>query len=362
MYHYILLSSFLLITPFFVRILSKNINREKHEKVGYWLCVITLMSLSAFRAETIGNDTLEYLRIFQETAQYGTMETRYEIGYIYLNYIVSFISSNPQSILVVTSVFVFFSFGRFIWKYSNAPWLSLFLFFTYGFFTFSVTAVRQSMALALLLFSYDYILQGKKMKFALIVLIATTFHTTAVFFIFGYLCRMFRPTMKTIILFFGIGIACSYLFSTLLEFAFGLFTIYEHYDKGIYFGDTRFASILYVIISSLILFFSYYILVKKSVIKQLSDWQLKSNNYMVILVLFAVAFYIISLKLNILDRIAIYYNVFSIILLPNAISKLYKEPRMIVSSLIILLFFSYSAVIMTLRPEWGAIFPYSFCW
>ena len=138
--------------------------------------------------------------------------------------------------------------------------------------------------------------------------------------------------------------------------------MYAHYDNGIYFGDTRLASILYVVISSLILFFSYYLLARKRVIRQLPGLQLRNNNYMLILVLFAVTIYIVSLKLNILDRIAIYYNVFSIILLPNAIYWLNKGNRMLFYSLVILLFFAYSAVIITFRPEWGTIYPYSFCW
>ena len=362
MLHYLSLSSFLLILPFCTTLWAEITNQKNYEKTGYWLCVLVLMCLGAFRAETIGNDTHEYLRIFQEIAQDPFRETRYEAGYVFLNYIVSLFSSDPQSILVVTSCITLFSFGRFIWKYSRSPWLSLFIFFTYGFFTFSITAVRQSLAIAILLFGYDYILQGKKLKFVLTVLVATTFHTTAIFFIFSYFCRIVKPTVRTIVLFFGIGVVCSYLFSVLLEFAFGLFAMYAHYDNGIYFGDTRLASILYVVISSLILFFSYYLLARKRVIRQLPGLQLRNNNYMLILVLFAVTIYIVSLKLNILDRIAIYYNVFSIILLPNAIYWLNKGNRMLVYSLVILLFFAYSAVIITFRPEWGTIYPYSFCW
>lgn len=362
MHHYVLLAFFLLATPFCSRMLAEIYNQKVYEKIGYWICVTLLMFLGAFRAEVIGNDTHEYLRLFQEITQNAMMETRYEIGYMYLNYVVSLVNSNPQSILIVTSVIIFFSFGRFIWKYSQSPWLSLFLFFSYGFFVFSITAVRQSLAIAVLLFSYDYILQGKKLKFILTVLIATTFHTTAVFFLIAYVCRMFKPTLRTIILFFGIGIVCSYLFSTLLGFAFQIFTIYEGYDQGVYFGETRLASILYVVISSLVLFFCYFILNQKKVICQLSDWQIKNNSNMLILVLFAIVFYIISLKLNLLDRIAIYCNIFSLILLPNAICWLYKEKRMAATSLVIMLFFLYSAVILILRPEWGTIYPYSFCW
>lgn len=362
MYHYVFLALILLVIPFGTKLSAKIINQRNYEKVGYWFCIFILMSLGAFRAETVGNDTQEYIRIFGEIAQNPSAETRYEIGYVYLNYIISLFSSNSQYVFIITSGFVFFSFGRFIWKYSKSPWLSIFIFFTYGFFTFSITAVRQSLAIGILLFSYDYILQGKKLKFVLTVLTATMFHATAVFFILSYFCRVVKPTMKTIILFFVIGIFCSYLFSTLLDIAFGLFTMYEHYDGGEYFGETRLASILYVIISLFILLFSYYVLTCKKVRGQLSEWHVKNSNCMLVLVLFAVTIYIISLKLNILDRIAIYYNAFSIILLPNAIFWLNKTNKIIVTLSVILFFLTYSAVIIIFRPEWGTIYPYSFCW
>ena len=128
MLHYLSLSSFLLILPFCTTLWAEITNQKNYEKTGYWLCVLVLMCLGAFRAETIGNDTHEYLRIFQEIAQDPFRETRYEAGYVFLNYIVSLFSSDPQSILVVTSCITLFSFGRFIWKYSRSPWLSLFIF------------------------------------------------------------------------------------------------------------------------------------------------------------------------------------------------------------------------------------------
>lgn len=358
MLHYSLIASFLLIVPVFSNILKSH----KAEKVGFGLCVGVLMFLAAFRASSVGNDTEEYLRIFEETISSGIYESRYEIGYLWLNKLLGYISHDSQIVLIVSSIFIFYSFGRFIWKYSEMPWLSLFLFFTYGFFSSSLNIMRQSLAMAILLFSYDFLLQGKNLKFVLSVLFASLFHTTAFLFISSYICRKLHITVKLVIIFVGISILFSYLFSVLLDSLFGVLAMYEHYKDGKYSGGTRLASILYIIISSFIFIFSYCILKQKKLQMKFSDSQFLCNNCMLITVLIAVACYIVSIKLNLLDRVAIYFNMISIVLLPNIIYSLTNRNRMLLISCTILFFFIYSAIIVTYRPEWNSLYPYSFCW
>ena len=62
-FHYTLLSSFLLLNPLCMRLLTERVNNRIYEKIGYWFSVIVLMFLSAFRADTVGNDTHEYLYV-----------------------------------------------------------------------------------------------------------------------------------------------------------------------------------------------------------------------------------------------------------------------------------------------------------
>lgn len=358
MLHYSLIASFLLIVPLFSNILKSY----KAEKTGFWLSIGVLMFLAAFRASSVGNDTEEYLRIFEETISSGIYESRYEIGYLWFNKLLGYISLDSQIVLIASSIFIFYSFGRFIWKYSHMPWLSLFLFFTYGFFSSSVNIVRQSLAMAILLFSYDYLLQGKNFKFVLSVLFASLFHTTAFLFISCYICRKLHITLKLVIIFVGMSILLSCLFSVLLDSLFEVLTEYEHYKDGKYSGETRLASILYIAISSLIFVFSWCILKQKKLQIKFSNFQFLCNNCMLITVLIAVACYIVSLKLNLLDRIAIYFNMISIVLWPNAICRLTNRNRILFISCTVLFFFVYSAIIITYRPEWNSLYPYSFCW
>lgn len=332
-------------------------------KIGFWLCFALFAFLSGFRAPYIGNDTEEYLRIFREvnSGLYDNSESRYEIGYLWLNQILGNFSDNSQIIFIATSLFIYYSFGRFILKYSKFPWLSLFLFLTYGFFSFSITVVRQSIAIAILLFSYDYILKNKFIKFLGLVILATLFHSTAVFFIFSYLCNKIKINSKTILIFILIVASAYALFNVLLNQMFSLFPIYEHYDGGKYFGETRLASVLYVFISSIIFIFSYLIINTNENKQKLSSNKLTQFNSEAFMIMMAIGVYVLSMKLNILDRIAIYYNIFSIVLLPNAINLLNKNMKGLLTFVTILLFFAYSTTLLILRPGWNSVFPYSFC-
>ena len=61
---------------------------KSSKKIGFWLCFLIFAFLSAFRGSTIGNDTHEYLRIFNEinNGTFDDTETRYEKGYLLLNH------------------------------------------------------------------------------------------------------------------------------------------------------------------------------------------------------------------------------------------------------------------------------------
>ena len=361
-FHYTLLFSFLLLTSLCTRLITEVTKNKGYERVGYWFSILVLMFLSAFRAESVGNDTHEYLRIFREIAEISDSGSRYEIGYVWLNKIISFISNNPQSIIIVTSVIIFYSYGHFMWKYSKSPWLSLFIFFAFNGFAFALSGIRQSMALVILLYSYDYFQKKKYIKSLICILFATTFHITAILFIIIFLWRRIKINMRTICFAIIGGIFCYYLFSIILQYIYVLFPTYElYYDGGKYFGDTRLASVINLMIILIIFCFCYIALFDKYYKERIDNSEIINNNYMLLLFLVALIINIIALKLNLLDRAALYFSIFSIILLPNALHVLPKEKRIFYTPIIILLLYVYYVIILIYRPEWNSIYPYSFC-
>lgn len=97
--------------------LSSGKESDLKQRIYLYLTFGLLTVLAALRAETVGNDTIEYLRLFENisiTKDLSYFSPRFEIGYVYLNKILSLISYNPQIILIVTSSLIMYGFMRFI--------------------------------------------------------------------------------------------------------------------------------------------------------------------------------------------------------------------------------------------------------
>lgn len=352
--HYSFFSVFLLTTPFFAKIISISTNQRQYEKVGYWICIIFLMFIAGFRDSTIGNDTHKYLEIFESINLY--INSRYEIGFIYLNLLISHICQWPQIVLIVTSIFILYSYGRFIWKYSKYPWLSLFLLFSYNFFPFALSGIRESIALAIILFSYDYLLNKSHVKFIILVLIAFTFHFTAIIFLLGILIRRLKLNLKTVLCIVLGGIICLVCFTGLLSIVILYNESYQSYvDNGVYFGETRMASII-----DLIFLITVFVFCVSSKSRKIEKRIFSGNNYdlMLLMNLIAITIYLVSLKFNLLSRLGLYYSIFIIITLPNAIAYKNLLSKQIWIVIVGLMFYLYFLIILILRPEWNQIYPY----
>ena len=129
--------------------------------------------LSMFRSSTVGNDTQIYTNLFYNilnSTDLSLYTKRYEAGYVILNRALGLISNNHQIVFIVTSAYIFFIIGRFIYKYSNMVWLSVFLFFSLRYFDSSLSEIRQMISIATILLSYDYLLKRKPIKFIIIVI------------------------------------------------------------------------------------------------------------------------------------------------------------------------------------------------
>jgi len=114
-----------------------------------------------------------------------------ERGYMIFNYLISFITGNRYIFILLFTItvyiFVYLSFKEYTENYPLAIVLFLALMF---FFTF--TYLRQVMAVVISWYSLRYIVRRKPLQFALCVLLATTFHNSAVIFMPMY----FVPAIK----------------------------------------------------------------------------------------------------------------------------------------------------------------------
>ena len=332
-----------------------------NNKIGESICLFLLFCMSAFKASTVGNDTHEYLRLFEMGENALMAGTRYEPGYLYFSQIIWKISHNPQILFVAYSLIFYFSLGRFIWRYSSMPWLAILIFFSYTLFGFSMSALRQSLAIAILFIGFDFALKKKYILFLVTIIGASLFHSSAIFFVLCPLILRLEPSKRTICLFVGFTFAIFLLFGNILETIFSYLPYYGHYQEGAYFeGGIRLASILQLLLAILFLYIGYISYSKIPV--ENTSLEKFFLGHLVVVQMVVVSLSILCLKVNILDRIVLYYSTFVLLLIPNAISLMPYRKRKIWGRLTLIAIFLYTLVILILRPEWNSIYPYKFCW
>ena len=116
----------------------------------------------------------------------------FNVGFKYMTkFLYELTDGDYQMYITILSLFPSFSYMRFIRKYSPAPIQSVLYFLGLLYFTLLMDALKQAMAMSILLYAFDQIFERKPIKFILIVLLAGTFHFPALVFLPAYwLARM----------------------------------------------------------------------------------------------------------------------------------------------------------------------------
>ena len=230
----------------------------KQGKTVFVACFVVLGLLAALRSPIVGNDTKEYIRIFEDCQEMIDNETRFELGYLYYNLLIHNISNNYQLLFIITSFFIFTTFGIFTWHYSDRPKLAL-LFFFILVFPSTVNTIRQCMATCILLYSLVFILKRRLFIFILLVVIASFFHITSLLFLVVYPLSYLKINKRIVLLFVVATFVCYILFADLLQIGFSYYTMYEYYTQGKYFeGETRVASMVKLAFSMIVFSFAYF--------------------------------------------------------------------------------------------------------
>lgn len=169
-----------------------------------WMVIIVLpVCLLASLRGNVGTDTLtyasmyngwlKYVNIFQYSLEYFTgISSLIEPGYVLLNRISFFIFDDVKTLFFLSTFvqMVFVWRGITYFEEHLDPSFSLFIYYLFVFNT-SLNLMRQSIAVAIIFFAMRYIINHQFLKYAFFVLLASTFHLTALVFIVLYVFRFF---------------------------------------------------------------------------------------------------------------------------------------------------------------------------
>src|SRR5690625_3628598 len=235
----IVVFTFSFFARYFSSISSTNLSpvRVKPNKVLVFGALASLVATSGLRSN-IG-DTFNYKNMFVEndfTWEYIFSQKDYGFGILQM-LLKNYISEDPQILIfttaLITNVLIVFVF----YNYSRMIEISLYVYITGGLFLVSMNGIRQVLAAAIAFTAINYLLKGNWFKYSLIVLLAASFHLSALVLIPIYLLVRFRAWSKMTIVVIIFSVLAVWGFDKFTSLLFSVldntqYSDYENFDEG----------------------------------------------------------------------------------------------------------------------------------
>lgn len=246
-------------------ILFAYLAQYEKSKWGLKVTFILIFFFLALRYD-FGRDYMGYYKIFESARNYSFVQlfdgTLYgEIGWLILCWLFKpFGFFAMIAFLALVNCVIYY---RFIKKYVPVKyyWLAVFLYiFSPGLMLLHITAMRQSLAIALFLFSIEYLYKRDFICYFLIIGLASLFHTSAFVLFTIYLLVFLKDRISYKAIFIIILTIISLFFTVdflkpfLKEFILENFERYENYTDLQGSARTLFGSVYYFFLLTLTLF------------------------------------------------------------------------------------------------------------
>lgn len=270
------------------------------------ICVtLSLVVVAGLRAN-IG-DTFFYKHTYEiNDFTWEYVSSQKDIGFGIFQMLLQSFSDDPQILIFLTALVTNVLIIPVFYQYSRMFELSTYVYITGGLFLVSMNGIRQVLAAAIIFFATKYLLSGKWFKYFILVLIASTFHQSAlILFPIYFLVRnkawsktTYLLLLSSIFIVVGFDQFSTILFSAIEDTQYGG---YSELNEG---G----ANIIRVAVNAVPLFIAYLGRQKLRNLFQYSD-------YIVNMALIGFVFMIISTQNWIFARFSIYFDLYQLILI-----------------------------------------------
>lgn len=243
----------------------------KNKRLGY-VAIFFLIFISMFRGEKVGLDTIEYV-----DPHYYTVRTEVITGlnrFEFSNYIIDSlipITGNYTGIWIYTLVlFIFLILACKRFKINQA--YAIFFFVIFNYFNLSLNISRQFAAIAIVLYSFSFLMEDKIKKYLFfpLVVFAASFHISAIivlplFFIRRLNLSKVKPKILTSII-IGVYFVMQMVGQRFVEFVnmYSLSLDEDMQNWSDYFDQARddYRSIVGILLGLITYFFDTYILIR----------------------------------------------------------------------------------------------------
>lgn len=310
-----------------------------------------LWVLSAFRGDCVGADTYEYINSYQYLSNMelqGFYIHSFEIGYVILNKILYIISNNPQLLLITTSFIIIAGFGMFFYKYSPNVYLSTVLFIGLYFYTYTFTAIRQWISVAILCWAMSFLWQGDRWRSLLLILLAICFHSTAIVFVLFVITGPLNKKKMILLV-----VAVAFLYIILHDFGMSILSgVFGENEKFLNYLGGRFdVSTSYGVgLLKVLLWWGVGILLLIFKAHKLNSSRIY---YLFICEIYAGFFLLMGYDVSIISRVAFDYMVFICIAIPEMYILLGKYKKIMLELLIFIGSFIYLTYSLNTDGGWA---------
>lgn len=333
---------------------------ENGNKKAYLIaCFALLTVVASIRASTVGADTAMYARSYVAIGSSSwtslTSSFRYEWGFLVLCKLLGYVTRDPQLLIAVSSLLINIPIAIFIYRNSPKPELSVFLYVGLTYYTQNMNVMREAIAVAFILIAFEMLKSEHRFWFVAFVLIAFSFHKTALFLLVLLPLWNLDFKRKTLIAYLALGVVL-FIFATpisnLLAGLLGKDSIYRDEFTGSNYFGALFKALLAMFISFVVLNY-YRVGSKRGFVLSQTD-----RFYCHMLMLW-VMFTILGMQIQIYARLCMYFNVFALVGIAGALRFVGdKGERAFLELLIGGVALCYFLIIGIYRPEWQGVIPY----
>ena len=332
-------------------VVVKNNNREKIQCI---IIGIVYFLLAALRGRCVGGDTDIYVRAFERISLLDIVAT-YEqadkdpVFYVFLNLVSKFTDSYTV-LFIIIALFFTISVTRFLYKYSKDPTLSWIIVLAFSLYQFTLTAMRQTIAISFVLIAFSYLFEGKWLKGIIAVLLGTLFHSSAIAVLMVFV--VYKVKLNKPMLWISVGV---------LGLSFILNKQIARLALNVFQGDSTSYGISEEQSGLTMLFVIFVLYVFAVFFVNSKDLEnSKETKMLFILSFFAVFFETLVPAQPIFFRIAFYFLFALIVLVPNVIFTGRKREDLLILYLVIAVLLSIQYFVFTIGSSY--IFPYYTFW
>lgn len=316
------------------------------------LGIAFLIFICTFRIN-VGADFLTYKNYFYMIQNNLLVDNQMDLGYYFLNKIIAYFGLPFSFLLFIIACFNMISLYLFVKKYcSKNQWIAIFSYLSiFEIFIYSLSAIRQSIALSILLLSYKYIEEQNTKKVYLILLVASFFHWSCIFLIPFYhlFCYINSKSLFKIFLIFVI-ITMLYPIAIQIMRMFPInynidYYLNIHNNSNIYSSSKINVLILFIIVWFLLMFLKknifYYKgkIIIKNFISKSSEFSLKYSEYSLLMYFLTRIWMTISYNPGI-ARIQMFFFLFIPFLINDWLYELDNKTEFTIKIIIVILLIS----------------------